>query len=225
MVIGIVSDAHGNLYGLERMVSLLEKHNVEKLYFLGDAINYFGKGKAVLNFLRDKKICCIKGNHELMLLENRKLSDEERDIYGIDYTRSILDAEDYAFINSWHESIEIRVDGLRILMVHGNPNDHYWGYTYPDGSFDEFAQLPYEGFFTGHTHIPFIQEIHNKIIVNVGSSGLPRSDGRYINGALFDIRKRKVEILKEDFPYERMTDLRPFSPVILSVLERRNEVD
>ena len=47
MIIGITSDAHGNIFGLKKCVDLLERKGAEKIFFLGDAINYFSKSNEV----------------------------------------------------------------------------------------------------------------------------------------------------------------------------------
>jgi len=51
-MIGLVSDAHGNVFGLQRCLKLLEESAAERLFFLGDALGYFSKPKEVLELLK-----------------------------------------------------------------------------------------------------------------------------------------------------------------------------
>lgn len=223
MIIGLISDAHGNIYGLEKAVRLLEERHSERIFFLGDAINYFGRGKEVVRFLENRNICCIKGNHEIMLLENIDMTPSDREIFNIDHTKETFEKKDFEYVGTWADHIAIEINGLRILMVHASPFDHFWEYVYPNTPLHEFAELPYDVIFLGHTHIPFLRELNGKIIVNVGSVGLPRDDGRFISCCLFDAKERKATILRDNFPHEALPDLKPFSPRILRVLERRSE--
>jgi len=224
MIIGILSDAHGNIYGLERALNLLKISKAEKIFFLGDALNYFGKSKEVLLLLNKMSIECIKGNHEVMLLENINIEPEEKKIYNLEFTQKILMKEDYQYIDSWKDFIEITVDNLNILMVHASPFNYFWEYIYPNSSCKGIENLPYDIIFIGHTHIPFIKQINGKLLINIGSVGLPRDDGRYISCSVFDTIQKKASILTDDFPSEHLLDLNPFSPEILTILNRRKKI-
>lgn len=223
MIIGVISDAHGNIYGLEQCVSLLQRFHAEKIFFLGDAVNYFGKGREAVAFLKENRISCIKGNHENTLLTNEDLTQKQKEIYGIDHTRATLQEDEYAFIRTWGDTIEVTASDYKILMVHGSPRDYLRGYIYPDSDLAAFSDLPHNMIFVGHTHIPFIRTLDDKIIVNVGSVGFRRDDGRYLSCALLDTDERKIRILKDRFPLEKLADLEPFSPLIRDVLDRRTE--
>lgn len=224
MKLGIMADAHGNIYGLEAVTARLRGTKAEQLFFLGDALNYFSRAKDVLAFLRRERVDCLKGNHELMVLGDRDVPPAVRRLSALDATQAQLSEDDLMYLASWPESLELTIDGLRILMVHASPFDHFEEYVYPDGQFERFAGLPYDVIFMGHTHIPFQREIAGKLLVNVGSAGIARDDGRYVHGCLFDTRSRKAELLMCDFPSRQLDDLGPFADEIRAVLARRREV-
>lgn len=222
MIIGLISDAHGNVYGLKKCIDSLEKAKAEKIYFLGDAVNYFSKGKEVLEVLRaNKKIKCIKGNHEMMFLESRNIPSREKEIYNSDLTSGTLAKEDYEYIKSWEDSMELEFGDFKALLIHGSPFDTFDGYVYPDSNFDSFRDLEYDAIFMAHTHIPFIKNIGRKTIVNIGSAGFSRKDGSVINCALFDVEQRKATVFEEKFPVEELENLKPFHQDLYKVLERR----
>lgn len=223
MIIGVISDAHGNIFGLKKMVNALEQLNAEKIFFLGDAINYFARSREVLAFLRQKNINCIKGNHEFLLLSGDEGRSEQKLVYNINLTREVLMSEDYSYIDSWDNCVEIKIGNTTLLMTHSGIVDDPERYFYPDSNLDDFAKLPQDIFFIGHTHIPFIRKIGSKLIVNVGSVGLPRNDGRYITCALFDSETGDVDIIKNRFPMEKLQELQPFAPQILDILRRRDD--
>lgn len=221
MTIGIIADAHGNIYGLKKCLYLLEKNNVEKIFFLGDAVNYFSKAREVLDFLKHKKVTCIRGNHELLLLRREETTLKKAELYNLAFTKTLLKKEDYKYLSSWNDLIEIKLDNLKVLMVHGSPFNCFDEYVYPDYDFNKFLDLEYDFIFMGHTHIPFVHQIDNKTIVNVGSVGFLRDDGRFISCAVFDITRRTVKLLKDKFPIEDINNLRPFHKEIYKLLERR----
>lgn len=221
MMLGIIADAHGNIYGLKRCIFLLEELDVENIFFLGDAINYFGRTREVLDLLKYKKVKCIRGNHEELLLKEKKLSLEIKKLYNIDFTKMSLKKEDYMDIASWGDSIELKVGNCKILMVHASPFNYFEEYIYPNDDFTKFLEVEYDLVFMGHTHIPFVRHIDDKVIVNVGSVGFSREDGRFINCVVFDAMRRKVKILKDKFPVEAINNLKPFHRDMYKVLERR----
>jgi len=132
-------------------------------------------------------------------------------------------SEDYSYIDSWDNCVEIKIGNTTLLMTHSGIVDDPERYFYPDSNLDDFAKLPQDIFFIGHTHIPFIRKIGSKLIVNVGSVGLPRNDGRYITCALFDSETGDVDIIKNRFPMEKLQELQPFAPQILDILRRRDD--
>ena len=141
MIIGVISDAHGNIYGLKKCIELLEATDVQKIYFLGDAVNYFSKSKEVLGYLKAKKVECIKGNHEILILEEREVSQKKNEIYNIDLTIKNLSKENYLYLKSWQSHLELSLSGFKILMVHGSPFDYLCGYVYPDSNFENILSL------------------------------------------------------------------------------------
>ncbi|MBN3038363.1 MAG: metallophosphoesterase family protein [Candidatus Omnitrophica bacterium] len=220
MIIGIISDAHGNIYGLKKCFALLRKKGAEETFFLGDALNYFSKSKEVLDFLKAEKIKCIKGNHESILLEERHVSPEEEKICSLNLTKQALNEENLAFIKSWQESMELEIDNCKMLMVHASPFNHLEEYIYPDSDLSKFLYLRQEVVFLAHTHIPFIRKIEDKTIVNVGSVGFSRVEGKSIYCATFDTSKRQARILTTDFPLQNLRELEPFDEALNKVLQR-----
>ena len=221
MTIGILSDAHGNIYGLKKCLRLLEEFNVDDIFSLGDAVNYFSKSKEVLEFLRCNEVKCIKGNHEIMLLEDKPVPLEAKELCNLDFTRGTLGKDDYTYMDSWKDYIELDYGDSKILMVHASPFDYFGEYIYPDSDFSKFLDLKYDMIFMGHTHIPFLKNIGGKIIANVGSAGFSRDDGRFISCMVLDITQKKAKILRDKFPLEFVDDLRPFHKGMFEVLERR----
>lgn len=221
MLIGLLSDAHGNIFGLTSCVERLRSRGAKDIYFLGDAVNYFGHSRQVLDYLAENDISCIKGNHEQILLIGKTLPSPIAETYNLPCTIDQLEPEHLEYIRGWKNTLELNCDGIKIMMVHGSPFEPLAEYVYPDDDLTRFRDLKHDLIFLGHTHRPFIRTIGEHTVVNVGSVGFSRSDGRYLNCALLDTSTGKTEIISVPFPTDRLDDLKPFPSALIRILERR----
>jgi putative phosphoesterase len=215
-LIGLLSDAHGNVRAFDRAVSLLLAEGAQHLFFLGDAIGYL-PSSAVLDSIHrlGGHIACIRGNHEAMLLEERGETALE-DIYQLEALRPALTQTHLQMIASWPVSQSEVISDQKVLLLHGSPSNPTFGYVYPDTELKYFFS-EMDWVFMGNTHRPFIREYCGTTFVNIGSCGLPRDDGRYGSVALFDAEKKTVRILRFDISQESEIALREFKSIHHSV--------
>lgn len=225
-LIGVVSDAHGNNLAFDKAVSLLLAQGAERLYFLGDAIGYLPSAAVLDSLARlGDRVLCIRGNHEAMLLGGQSDLARER-VYQLEALRSRLTSGQLEMIASWPASRDEVINGQKMLMVHGSPADPTYGYVYPDTDLAGFASDA-DWVFMGNTHHPFIREHAGTCYVNIGSSGMPRDDGRYGSVALLDTKARTARILRFDITAESRQVLKQFPtlhPSVRDVYERRRPV-
>ena len=66
MKLGIVSDLHCNIDGLDRALETMGA--IDALLCLGDSINEYGFSNAVIGRLRERDALTILGNHEEVFL-------------------------------------------------------------------------------------------------------------------------------------------------------------
>lgn len=199
MKIGILSDAHGNPIALATCLQQLKALQVDRIYFLGDAVGYLpGEGK-VLELLRVASVFCQKGNHEAMLLGEVPLSSSRERIYRIEAARGRLSKADLEFVADWPEHRVVYVGGRKLLLVHGSPDNHLQGYVYPDSNLSIFDGLDYDAVFMGHTHYPFASQRQWMLVVNVGSCGIPRDQGDLSAFAVYDPDTNSCEIFRLHF--------------------------
>lgn len=225
VLIGVIADAHGNGLAFDRGLSLLLSAGATQVFFLGDAVGYVPSASVLdsLAIHRDT-VRCIRGNHESMLVAGQ--SDQEREpIYQLGAVRKTLTAAHLEMILSWPTSIEEEVCGRKLLLVHGSPVDPTNGYVYPDTDLDAFVPRA-DCVFMAHTHYPFIREHAGTCYVNVGSSGLPRDDGRLGAVALFEPSTRRVRIVRYDISAAAQQVVEQFPslhPSVREVFNRRSE--
>jgi predicted phosphodiesterase len=223
MLIGLLSDAHGNPLGLRAALRALRDRGVDRTYFLGDAVGYLPGEQEVLRILAEEGVECVRGNHEAMLLGQLPLDPDRDRAYQLSAVGVRLDPGQREFIASWPATRELVLDGRRILLVHGSPEAPLEGYVYPDADLAGFGALGYGAIFMGNTHRPFTATVGTTIVANVGSCGLPRDQGDLPACAIFDTASGICEILRVPVPPEAV--LAQFTtlihPSVVECLHRR----
>ena len=220
----ILSDIHGNIDAFSRVLEKINSIQLDKIYFLGDAVGYLPFCKPVLQLLRQSKIICLKGNHESMLLHDLPVTDELEKYYRLDSARGILDEEDFRFVESWPTTVSFKAGGKKYLLQHGSPLDHLTGYIYPDSDLSQFCNVEEDVIISGHTHRPFIKNFMRKTFINVGSVGLPRDVGNLSSFCIIDTSLCNYSIFRLPFSDDIVKSIRgKVHDSVLECLSRRNE--
>lgn len=225
-MIGILSDAHGNVSAFREAIHHLRDLGVDSFYFLGDAVGYV-PSLDVVDELQSMgaAVKCVLGNHEQMLLQKSTATGREL-IYQHQPLRERLSNHQIDFLKSWPTHRRETIDGTQVLFVHGSWSDYTNGYVYPDTDLDQFH--PSEAFvFMGHSHYPFIRSANGTVFVNVGSCGLPRDDGRYGAFATFDATTKQVRLFRYaiDKSVAELSASNALSvhPTVIQLFQRRSD--
>lgn len=224
-MIGILSDAHGNIGAFRTAILLMRGLGAESFYFLGDAVGYIPSVEVVKELLSmGAEVKCVLGNHEHMLLQGATALEREP-IYLHQPLRERLSGCQVNFLKSWPTYRRETVNGTKVLFVHGSPSDYTNEYVYPDTDLDRFHTS--DSFvFMGHSHYPFVRSANGTTFVNVGSCGLPRDDGRFGSAAIYDPVSGQARVVRFDISAETegAVAANPIVHVaVRDVLARRNE--
>ena len=206
MKIGLLSDAHGNKYGLELCLKFFEKEKIKKIFYLGDTLDYFPDHNQVCSILKKKVFGCLLGNHDVNRLDN-------------------FNANNKAYLSQLLPIKEVQLLGRKLLFVHGSPWDPLNEYIFSDSDLSEFQKLSCDAVFMGHTHRPFSQKIAGKLIVNVGSCGQPRDFGIMSSCAIYDLEKNDVNIYRIPMKIDKILTMyaKETNDSIKKTLERTTE--
>jgi predicted phosphodiesterase len=204
LLIGLLSDAHGNALGLAAALGVLREAEVSEVYFLGDAVGYLPGEAEVLRLLEEAAVRCQRGNHEAMLLGELALDPARDEVYGLGAARGRLTPDLRSRLAGWPLSRELHLDGRRVLLVHGSPREPLTEYVYPDGDLEWLAALGYDAIFMGNTHRPFTTRRDGVLIANVGSCGLPRDQGDLAACAVYDSVAHECRVLRVRVPPDRV---------------------
>ncbi|MCP3678298.1 MAG: metallophosphoesterase family protein [Deltaproteobacteria bacterium] len=121
--IGIISDAHGNPFGLQACIDKLRKKGIKKIYFLGDAVGYLPLAGEVLEILKQEDVSSIMGNHDAMLCGQIEIELDKSDIYGFKHLPERTVDSVSQELSVWQKRRELNIDGRKnyflFTVVHG----------------------------------------------------------------------------------------------------------
>lgn len=221
MKLCVFSDIHGNRHYFEAIMQTWIDGGYDRFIFLGDAVGYFPDGEWVLNWLQEKNVRCICGNHDAMLTGAIPLPVSKDEVYQIQETRLHMLKKNLDFIRSWPDSIEEKIDGINLFFVHGTPDSPLEGYGYEDTAITAFDQPGIDFLFIGQTHRPWIRKNMHTTVVNVGSIGLPRDHGSRPSYAVLDTITKQADIIRQTVnPLPILQAPGKIHPVVLNCLRR-----
>lgn len=217
MKIVVISDIHGNMEALNKVLEYINKLECEKrVVCLGDIVGY-GPNPAecfeIVESLTDK-ICL--GNHEDAILDtNYNYQMTKYALEAIRWTRGILGKE----IREAISRLPVQIEEDNVLYVHASPdNPIQWKYiTNARNAYSSLIEMKHSLCFVGHSHIPGIYAYNelqgdsnkatlskdDKTIVNVGSVGQPRDGSPMLSFAVFDDDNWEVEIVRLKYNYHK----------------------
>ncbi len=164
MKIGIVSDIHCNIAGLDR--ALAEMGDVDELICAGDSIFQYRFSNEVVTRLRERGARVILGNHEETFFSSAGVRAQQA---------GWIDRDAYTYLASQPAEIRVTVGGKRLCMVHGSPWDPHNEYVYPHSpTLRKFAEFDADIVVLGHTHYQMAERAGRTLVVNPGSTGQPR---------------------------------------------------
>lgn len=225
MLLGFISDAHGNVEAFEQGLAVLRDAGATDLYFLGDAVGYL-PGTGVIDAIRAGGLAAIQGNHDAMLLSGVVSKDRDR-IYRHADTARTLSERDREFMAGWPIRRHVEAACGSLLLVHGSPAEPLHGYVYPDTDLAPFADCGARFVLMGQTHRPFVRQSGPTTFVNVGSCGLPRDCGNLGSVCLLDDETGDAEIVRfniEAATAAALSRCGTVAPEVLSVFARREAV-
>lgn len=178
MRIGVIADIHGNLVALEAVLSVLARDGLDRLVCLGDVATLGPRPTEVLARLRDLACPIVMGNTDAWLLAPPRpdRAAPMRDLTT--WTAAQLTDADRAFIRAFPPTLTIPLaSDAALLCCHGSPRsyDEVIAATTPDAALDAMLSGHDEATVVvgGHTHVQLVRRHRARLIINVGSVGLP----------------------------------------------------
>ena len=186
MQIAIISDIHGNDVALDAVLADLERHAVDRVVCLGDAVQGGPQPAQVVSRLRALGCPVVMGNADAWLISGQDsgrepISPERQARMDVvrEWMLSCLTPGDRAFIADFQPTVTIETGvGPRLLCFHGSPAS-FDDVILPTTPEDAFQRLlgGYGGSILtgGHTHLQQVRRLGDYFFFNPGSVGLAYS--------------------------------------------------
>lgn len=173
----VISDIHGSLFYLKKILNIFEKNSYDKILILGDEL-YHGPRNPLPKEYNPKEAAELLNRYKNKIIAVRGNCDSEVDQMVLDFPITA----DYNMI-LW--------ENKKIFMTHGHIYNIDNSFLLENGDI-----LIY-----GHFHIPMIQRKEGKIFLNPGSISLPKENnsnsfGVFENGNFY-IKDMEENILME----------------------------
>ncbi|PQV64497.1 putative phosphodiesterase [Abditibacterium utsteinense] len=224
----IVSDAHGNRFGLEAVLNC--GRDFDEIICLGDVVGYGAHPNQCCEILRARGAICLSGNHDAAALG--KIGIEWFNPIAsaaILWTREQLSSENRAWLDTLPG--ERVFENWNFQIVHASLRQSWEEYiTDANIALATLTRLSQPLCFFGHTHVAAsfslvndpaqwrnyvsvgwetwpdggeIELSRNELnLVNPGSCGQPRDGNPLAKGAIFNSETQKIEIFCVEYDIE-----------------------
>jgi len=212
MKIAVISDIHGNMDALTRVLSDIDQQDVDDVISLGDNVGYGPESGEVIRRIQAQQIPSVIGNHELALHDHTHLARFNASAkISIEKTKDQLTDDEINFSASLNTFL------LRhnCRFVHGFPLDcplTYQFWVSEKRMRDIFSKMEEPLCFTGHTHCLELIEFDGqrisrrpltegetklnhdfRYILNVGSVGQPWDGDNRAKYVILDTRRHSIQ--------------------------------
>lgn len=187
MKVGIVSDLHCNIRGLD--LALEAMGDIDELLCLGDSIFEYQFSNEVVTRLIERKAHIVLGNHEEVFMSSAGSRARERP--GID-------PDLLAFLGSQPHRKYLELGTKRLLLIHSTPWEPRGEYVHPHSAkLDRFAEADADIVLYGHTHCQVVKRVGKVLVINPGSAGDGRDsrNGRLLSCGVMDTVSEEVRVI------------------------------
>lgn len=171
MLIGVISDTHDNLAGLQKAIKIFKERDVEMLVHCGDwvspfTLEFFDEEMKGLEIPVKSVVGNNPGDTKRTLMSNTKMRNP------IEWPKTV--------------TTEFEIDGKKAIIYHGDD------YALLDALIN---CQKYDIIFTGHTHAPRNEIVGKTLVLNPGSTSYA-CESKIIEKAsvaIYDSQKSKAE--------------------------------
>lgn len=174
MKIALISDIHANFEALQALSADLEQADL--VVCLGDFVGYYCQVNEVLDYMRQRQLICVRGNHDDYLVNGLRGGLPGSVRFGIEYADRVIDPDHRRWLAelplTWGGEV---AEGLRVLLFHGSPFEPLREYLYEDSeNLEALTAFDYDALCYGHTHRFLLRDKARPLVLNPGSVGQSR---------------------------------------------------
>jgi putative phosphoesterase len=218
MKVAFISDIHGNALALESVLEDIHKKNVDKIYVLGDLCYRGPEPKRSLELVHSLNTEVIKGNADEWVVRGVRQGEVPEKVLELmnterDWTVTQLEPSDIKYLENLPTQIQYEDHGVVVNAFHATPNSLFD--VVPPAADDEVLQTTLmksndaQIYIYAHIHKPYIRYLNGKVVMNIGSVGLPFDGLTKSSYGLVEIEEGslRTSIERVDFDVERVVEL------------------
>jgi putative phosphoesterase len=216
MILLVISDVHGNYHALDRVMKEV-KYDV--LICCGDIVVDYPFPLQCIHALRDSGAHICVGNNDYNVAHDQKASDYIGQKYAhiakdldrnTELTLELIDDDAKNYLQGLPRECRFVLDGVSFYMNHTVPHlslHHYLHKNTPRSELAEYYQdARADVIVTGHTHMPYVRNFRDKILVNPGSVGQPRDGDPRASFATYDTTTGRIELERLEYDVTEMSE-------------------
>jgi predicted phosphodiesterase len=222
MRIAFISDIHGNLPALLAVFELIDSQKPDRIISLGDIVGYGPYPSECVEFLQNRNIVNLLGNHDAGVIGTQDLKlFREPNHSWLKWSKTQLSSAQLAYLEK--SPLTLDFPEFEGLAVHASPDDPT-RWIYLDSALEcrnLLARRPERIIFCGHTHkaavvaeklgIMRVQPGH-RFVINPGSIGQPRENDKRASFGVFDTETFSWQLYKVEYDktpiYKRFKELK-----------------
>lgn len=210
MKIAAISDIHGNIYSLMKVLEDIDEQKVDLVVCLGDLVGYGPHPNEVIALIKRRDIPCIKGNYDASVVDGgfTFIRDTSINSFSLPWAVEEVRASNKYYLSQLPTKLDYDINGLKVIFTHGSPykiNE----YLFEDGENTKkvMEEISEDVLICAHTHIPSYKKFGNKVFINVGSVGKPKIGRPNATYALIEIKEDKtidVKFRELEYDYKKI---------------------
>lgn len=206
MKIAAISDIHGNIYSLLKVLEDIDEQKVDLVVCLGDLVGYGPHPNEVIALIKRREIPCLKGNYDASVVDGgfTFIRDNSVNSFALPWACEEVRASNKYYLSQLPTFLDYDINGVKIKFTHGSPN-MINEYLFKDGKNTEdiMKNLKEDLLVCAHTHIPSYKKFDQKIFINVGSVGKPKIGRPNATYCLINIDENKnIDVKFRELEYE-----------------------
>jgi putative phosphoesterase len=182
MKIAFISDIHGNAIALDAVLEDIKKQGIDKVYVLGDICYRGPEPKRSLDLVRALHTEVLKGNADEWVVRGVRegeVPQQALEMMNLERQWIVekLEPSDIDYLESLPVRLSLSIEDVEISAFHATPTSLF-DVIPPNASDDQvetslMQEKEAQVYVYAHIHKPYIRYINGKVIMNIGSVGLP----------------------------------------------------
>ena len=201
MKIAFIGDLHGNYVATKALEDELRRHQVEEIWFLGDAVGKGPQNAQTCDWVRTNCKVCIGGNWDYGIGGKEFAEDG--------YFWAQLGPERMEWLRTLPSETEAWISGVHFRLFHGRPVTPLISAQTDKEIFAQAFRAngtTYSGIIFADSHRPFVRTLNDGYALNTGSVGnslgVPRANALLIDGALGSQEEAPLTMTILSVPYD-----------------------